>query len=113
MRPAVELFSPKKSPATRAGLAVEMAGSLDCFLHFLGGPEGKLLRGLDLDLLAGRRIAAHAGGALAHLEDAETGDANFAALLEVLHGEVDEGAEQLVDALLRHLIFFGQLARHL
>src|SRR6202035_303626 len=42
----------------------------DRFLEFLGGAEGDLLAGLDLDGFAGGRIAAHARGALAYLQDA-------------------------------------------
>ena len=66
-----------------------MAGSearldLDGFLEFLGRAEGDLLAGLDVDRFAGGGIAAHAGGALADLQDAETDDADALALLQVL-----------------------------
>src|SRR5688572_29437241 len=54
------------------------------FLEFLGRPEGDFLAYLDLKRLAGGGVSAHAGGALAHLKNAETADANAVALLEVL-----------------------------
>jgi hypothetical protein len=41
----------------------------DGVLELLGGPEGDLLGGSDLDGLAGLRITARAGCALAHLQD--------------------------------------------
>ena len=48
----------------------------DRFLEFLCGPEGDFLAGLDLDGLAGGGVAAHARGALPHLQDAEARDAD-------------------------------------
>jgi NADH-quinone oxidoreductase subunit A len=63
--------------------AEESVGS-DGFLEFLGRAEGDLLAGLDVDRLAGGGVAAHAGGALAHLEDAEADDADALALLQAL-----------------------------
>jgi hypothetical protein len=56
----------------------------DGFLEFLGGTEGHLLAGLDMNGFAGGGIAAHAGGALANLQDAEPDDADAFALLQVL-----------------------------
>jgi len=53
----------------------------DRHLEVLGGTEGDLLARLDLNGLAGRRIAAHAGGALSHLKDAEPGDLHPLALV--------------------------------
>src|ERR1043166_8423685 len=47
----------------------------DGFFEILGGAEGDFLARLDLDRLAGRRIASPAGRALAHLPDAEAGPA--------------------------------------
>ena len=52
-----------------------MRPRLDRFLQFLGGAEGNLLARLDLDRLAGRGIATHAGGALADLQDSQPADA--------------------------------------
>src|SRR5258706_15567761 len=43
----------------------------DRFLEFLGGTEGDFLASLDLDRFARGRIAAHARGALAGLQNAQ------------------------------------------
>jgi hypothetical protein len=43
----------------------------DCFLEILGSAKRDLLAGLDLDGLAGRRVASHAGGAMPDLQDAQ------------------------------------------
>ena len=56
-------------PRPRQCRMVFRVGS-DRFFEFLGGTEGDLLAGLDLDGGAGRRITAHARGALADLQDA-------------------------------------------
>src|SRR6266851_8685572 len=61
----------------------------DGFLQLLGRAEGYLLAGLDVDRFAGGGVAAHAGGALAYLQDAETDDADALALLEVLGNPAD------------------------
>src|SRR5207245_1985299 len=86
---------------------------LDRVLDFLCGAEAELLRRLDLDLLAGRRVAAEAGGALLDLEDAEAGHPDLVALLEVLHREIDEGIQELAHRLLRHFMLLGEFARDL
>src|SRR6187551_163494 len=65
-------------PAEAAGAA--KAGSNGLF-EFLRGAERDLLARLDLDRFAGRGVAAHAGGALANLQDAEAADADPVALL--------------------------------
>src|SRR5437879_12665700 len=83
-------FSPAIGTASEA---------LDGFLQFLGGAERDLLARLDLDRLAGRRVAAHARGALAHLQDAEAADADAVALLEVLDDEVDHVVEDQLGGL--------------
>jgi len=57
------------------------ADKLDCFFEFLGGPEGDLLAGLDLDCFAGGGIAPHPGWTLADLQDAEAAEANAPAFL--------------------------------
>ena len=65
----------------------------DRFFQFLRRAECDLLAGLDLDGLAGCRVAAHAGRALAYLEDTKAADADSFALLQVLHDLADETGE--------------------
>src|SRR5439155_8736612 len=55
---------------------VENGTSLDRFLEVLGGAESDFLAGLDLDGLTSRGIAAHAGGALAYLQDTKAVEAD-------------------------------------
>src|SRR5262245_40387654 len=81
----------------------------DRFLEFLGGAERDLLAGLDLDLLAGRRVAAHAGGALAHLQNAQTADADAVALLEVLGDVRHQIAEHGLGLFLGEFVIFRKL----
>src|SRR5690242_11880642 len=98
------------SAATRPIPAPEAS---DGFLEILGDAERDLLRRLDLDGFAGRRIAAHAGRTVAHLKDAEARDADLVALLEVLDDEADEVVEGAGRVLLRHAGLLGQLGRNL
>src|ERR1700686_3552614 len=87
----------KTPPASRRGFASRRArAASDRHLEFLGSAEGDLAAGLDLDRLAGRGIAAHAGGALAHLQDAEPGDLDPLAFLEVLGDQADQVFEHLL-----------------
>ena len=86
---------------------------LDRFLEILGDAEGDLLRRLDLDRLAGRRVAAHARRTIADLKDAEARDADLVALLEVLHDQTDEVFEGAGGVLLGHAGLLGQLGRDL
>src|SRR3981189_1028697 len=79
----------------------------DGFLEFLGRAEGDLLAGLDVDRFAGGGVAAHAGGALAHLEDAEADDADALALLQVLGDPADQVVENLLSLLLGQFLVFG------
>src|ERR1019366_2978711 len=60
---------------------------LNRLFQFLGGSEGDLLAGLDLDGLASPRISAHPGGTVLNLEDAETGQTDFVAVLEMAGGQ--------------------------
>src|SRR5512146_1434855 len=83
--------------------------SSDRFLQFLGGAEGDLLARLDLDLLARRRVAAHAGGALANHENAKTVEADTRAFLQVLGDRGDRVVEERMRGLVRHLVLFSQL----
>src|SRR6266478_2429859 len=84
---------------------------LDGFLQFLRGAKRDLLARLDLDRLAGRGIAAHARGALAHLQDAETANPDAVALLQVLDDDVDHAAEDRLGLLLGKLVTFGDVRR--
>src|SRR6185312_243955 len=78
----------------------------DRFLELLGSPEGDFLRRLDLDRFAGCGVAAHARGALAHLQNAEAADADALALLQMLDDITDEIAEHGLCLLLRHFVLF-------
>ena len=99
----------KTPPQKAAGLCVpQMALRSDRHLEVLGGAEGHLLGGLDLDRLAGRRVAAHAGGALAHLQDAEAGDLHPLALLQVIGDQADEVVEHFLALALREFVLFRQ-----
>src|SRR4029079_9141768 len=77
----------------------------DRLFQFLGGAEGDFLARFDFDRLTGRRVAAHACGALTHLQDAESADPNARALLQVLGDGLNHLLEHGVDLL------FGQLVR--
>src|ERR1700680_3686741 len=76
-----------RGPGNRAGMtqSLDWKTSLSGgFLQLLGCAEGNLLAGLDVDCFAGGGVAAHAGSTLAHLQDAETDDADALALFQVL-----------------------------
>jgi hypothetical protein len=51
-------------------------------LQLLGGPEVDLLAGLDLDGLASPWISPHTSGTILNLPHAESGQADFVAILE-------------------------------
>src|SRR6202035_4823610 len=91
----------------------ENASLSDAFLQLLGCAEGNLLAGLDVDRLAGSGVAAHAGGALAHLQDAETDDADALALLQVLGDPADQIVQDGFGLLLRQLLLFGDGRREM
>src|SRR5262249_51742398 len=67
------------------------------------------LAGLDLNGLAGGRIAAHAGGPLAHLENTEPADADAVTLLEVLGHQPDQIAEDRLGLFFRHFMRFREI----
>jgi hypothetical protein len=79
------------------------------FLEVLGRAECDLLASLDLDGLAGRRVASHAGGAMPDLQDAQAHQAQAVALLEVLGDETNHIGEQGFGLLLRHFVTLRQL----
>src|SRR5712675_3767947 len=78
----------------------------DGFLQLLGRAEGNLLAGLDVDGFAGSGVAAHAGGALAHLQDAETDDTDAFALLQMLGDPADHVVQNGLSLLLGQLLLF-------
>src|SRR3974390_881831 len=80
----------------------------DRLLEFLGGAEGNLLTGLDVDRLAGHRIATHAGSTIPHLQNSQPGDLHPFALLQVLRDEVDEVRQHLLTLLLGELMLLRQ-----
>src|SRR5271154_170152 len=73
------------------------------------GFEARVLRGRDLDLLAGGRIAAFAGGALAHREGAEADQSDFVAFLERFGDAVEHGLERRRGADLRQFRLLGDV----
>jgi hypothetical protein len=52
-------------------MGTEKVDRSDGFLEFLGSAKRNLLAGLDLDGLASRWVASHAGGAMSDLQDAQ------------------------------------------
>src|SRR5438132_10885472 len=81
---------------------------LNGFLEFLGGAEGDLLAGLDRERFAGGGVAAHAGGALADLEDAEPNDSDALALLQVFCNLADHVGQDRLGGFLRQVVFLSQ-----
>src|SRR5471032_55916 len=96
-----------------ARLNPSVGNALDRFLQILGDAEGDLLRRLDLDGSARRRVTAHTRRTVAHLKDAEARDTDLVALLEMLHDETDEIVEAAGRVLLRHAGLLSQLGRDL
>src|ERR1700712_4779294 len=107
----------RKAPFRAPGMALQSRirrrVRSDGFLELLGRAEGNLLAGLDLDRFAGGGVAAHAGGALAHLEDAETDDTDTLALLEVLGDAADQVAQDFFGLLLGQFLLFGDRRRQM
>src|SRR3954454_23689760 len=89
------------------------ASRSDRLLELLGRAEGDLLAGLDLDRLAGCRIAPHPGGARAHLENPEAGDADLGALLQMFREALHEIAQHRLDLTLWQIVSLGQPGCHL
>src|ERR1700675_2816493 len=94
-----------------AGSATDRTRLSDRFLEFLGGAEGDLLAGLDLDGFAGGRVAAHARGALADLQDAEPADADALALFQMLDDIADQAAENGFSLLFRQFVILRKACR--
>ena len=108
----IQAYPKKQRPAGDAGRAKSrsrrMRRSSDRHLQVLGGAERDLLAGLDLDRLAGRGIAPHAGGALAHLQDAETRNTDALALLEVLGDQRRPGRPTALRRPSWYLVLLGE-----
>jgi len=58
----------------RKRLSIHLWSGSDRHLEFFGNAEGDLFAGLDLDWSTCRRITAHAGSAVPHLQTPESGD---------------------------------------
>src|SRR3954453_4822207 len=80
----------------------------DCLLQLLRRSEGDLLAGLDLDLLAGRRVAPQPGRPRANLEDPEAVDPDLGPFRQVIGEGLDELAQHGLDLPLRHVVALGQ-----
>src|SRR3954453_23406709 len=94
-------------------LLVRSGGGLAGFLEFLGRAEGDLLAGLDRERFAGGGVAAHAGGGLADLEDAQPHDTDPLALLQVFWDLVDHVGQDRLGGLLRQVLSLGQRRRQM
>src|SRR5579871_789725 len=83
----------------------------DRLLQLLGGAEGDLLAGLDLDGFASGRVPSHARCTLPHLQNAQAADADPVALLQVLPDQSDQVVQDRLGLLLRNGVGFGKLRR--
>src|SRR5580704_4596825 len=111
---AVGMAASRRAANAAGSVAGSATGQIrwsDRFLEFLGGAEGDLFAGLDLDGFAGGRIAAHARGAFADLQDAEPADADALALLEVLDDIADQAAKDGFSLLFRQLVILRKACR--
>jgi hypothetical protein len=89
----------------------ESPKNVDRLFQFFRGAEGHFLRGLDLHRLTRGRVAAHTGGALADDQDAEAGETDTVAFLEVLRDESDNVVEHRLGLLFRQLVALGEVGR--
>src|SRR6516164_1183427 len=81
---------------------------LDRLFQFLGGTEGDLLLGLDLDLLPSRRIAPHPRGTLAYLKNTETAEPDAPPLLQMPSDSVDHASEHVIHLGFREAVAISQ-----
>src|SRR5579862_7913037 len=84
---------------------------LNGFFEFLRCPESDLLARLDLNRLAGGRIAAHARGTAPHLQNAQPADADALALFQVLDDLTHQAAQDGFRLFLRQLVVFRETRR--
>jgi hypothetical protein len=79
----------------------------DRHLEFFGDAEGDLFAGLDLDRFTRRRITAHAGSTIPHLQTPESGDLYSLAFLQVLSDQTGKILKNL-SCFLVNLCFFAK-----
>jgi hypothetical protein len=80
----------------------------DRHLEFFGDAEGDLFAGLDLDRFTRRRITAHAGSTIPHLQTPESGDLYSLAFLQVLSDQTGKILKNLLALLFGELMLFRQ-----
>src|SRR5580704_2090079 len=85
--------------------------ALDRFFKFFGRAEGNLFASLDLNGSTRCGVTAHARGALAHLKNAETADADALAFFQVLDDVADQSPKDGFGLLLRNFIALGERCR--
>ena len=71
-------------------------------------PKSDFLAGLDLNRLAGRRIAPHASRPLSNLQDPEPRNSDSFALLQMLGDQSDKVVEEFAPRPFCQLVLFGQ-----
>ena len=101
------LLAHERSALGRSNLISDLKEEILAAISRHGGAERNLLARLDLDRFAGRGIASHASGTLAHLEDAEAGDADTFALLQMLRHQADRIVEYLFRLLFCQFMLLG------
>src|SRR6478735_8284546 len=98
-----------KTPPTSGGALQAFENvRLDRHLQVFGGAERHFLAGLDLDRFPGHRVAAHAGGALAHDQDTEARDLHPLAFFQVLGNHADQVFHHFETLLLGELMLLSE-----
>src|SRR5690348_15197579 len=82
-------------------------------LELGAGFEAHAFAGLDLDLFAGARVAAHARGAMTHSESAEAGETEFLAFLEFLGNRVGNRVDGFAGLRSAHAAFLQRVDKNL
>src|SRR5262249_2327107 len=90
-----------------------LAQGLDGFFQFFGCSESDFLAGPNLNRLAGRRVAPHAGGSFSNLQYAEPRNSDSFTLLQMLGDQTDEVVQEFAPRAFRQLVFFGQACAEL
>src|SRR6266480_3367623 len=103
---------PSAAVATRTQPTTDpFSVALNRFLQLFCGAESDFLARLDFDRLAGGRIAPHTSSPVAHLQNAETDEAQPVTLLEVLDDGRHELAEHRLGLLFRDFVALRKLRR--